>query len=570
MKIILAIILFTLSTISQITGENGLQEMLMEDKLDELKGMEELTKTSVPYSTRVNPDVYRSGPGDVFLFKILPLQPKPEYIVVDPEGQLVLPRSYGIIDVYDKTLTEIKEELREKLAENITNSTMVLSLYKPRTVIVRVEGNVDNEGVFTLPASMTVKDAINYANNLNDRTAMTQDNQIKDFNKYANKELKKDINTVDGFPRNNIFEMRNIILQNNGKARILDLVSGEINNSDENPFLREGDVIKVPKMEENKNFYSVVGEVHSPSNISHRDGDKASLAIKIAGGVTENADLDKSFIFLPDATKVKLKFNENGELIDFDPEVKNGTTILIGSKKDKNKSENGLVSLKGEFFNEGSYVIQNGKTTLKELIEMAGGIKNTACLNLGNIINLKKMKDKNFVLQQEEMKRLMYFDLSVEDTIMINNENRFAEPRVSIDFNEVLNSDDIEIHLQDGDLIEIPKCPTRIMVRGRVTQPGFVEFKPGKHPMWYVNMAGGEVESADIDRLSLIRGGSNMWVDIDDDTVVMPGDVIYVPTYPMVSRITKTQEYAALAGILGAIGALGIFLIQVINLVDNQ
>ncbi|MDC1068764.1 SLBB domain-containing protein [Candidatus Kapabacteria bacterium] len=567
MKYIIAIIILSNISFSQIGGDQQLEKMFMDDKLDQIKNTENFNKSSIPYSRRIDPDLYKCGPGDMFQFKILPYQTKSEYLTVDPEGLLILPRNYGMLDVYNKSISEVRNEIKSIDGLNSPKTKVILSLFKPRTVIIQVRGNVKNPGLFTLSANMTVKDVIMYASEIKDNKLLTESNKINEYNNYANSELKKNISTITGNPSNYVFSERNIILQNQNNTRIIDLAVSEFKDKSQNPFIREGDIITIPKMDEDKNYYSVVGEVNNPSKISHRDGDDINTALTISGGLTENADINNSFLFLDDGTKVKLKFDTKLELQDFNPKINSGSTIVIGSKTKSSNTNFGLITIRGEVFNPGSFVIKEGESTLNKVIELAGGIKSTSCLNLSKIINLNDFEDKDFVFEKDIMDHLKYYDLTVEDTNMINLEYRLREPRVSLNFEEVVNGSANDVLLKDGDYIYISNCPTRTMVMGRVKQPGFIEFKAGKHPNWYINLAGGMVESADDNRIRIIRGGTEIWEEIDRNTIVMPGDIIYVPTHPIISKTTQTQEYAALAGILGAIGALGLFIIQLVNFV---
>jgi protein involved in polysaccharide export with SLBB domain len=569
MKIIIALIILTLPVFSQFSNDQGIEGIMMEDKLDDFKNFDELSKTSVPFSTRIDPDIYYPGPGDIFQFKLLPYQNKAEFIVVDPEGNLILPRNYGIVSTNDKTLTEVREEIKILINESQSSSTVILSLYKPRMVLVKVIGNIPTPGVVTLPAIMTVRDVINYANNFNEQLIMSKSSQLEDFNDYVNEQFQSDLKINTGYPRNNIFEERNIILSNKSKSRVLDVASADFTDKTQNPFIREGDIINIPKMETNKNFYSVVGAVFNPSNIAHRNGDNVSLALNLVGGIRNNADTDNCYLFFNDGSKLKLSFNENRELIGDNPEIKSGATIVINEEKEETSDENGIVTLVGEFQNPGTYIIKNGETTLKQVIEMAGGVKSEACLNLGKILNLKEFGDKDFVTGQNEMQKLKYFNLTLEDTTAINLEYRLQKPYVSVDFEKAINSDNYNIKLKDGDQLELPKCPTRVRVWGRVNHPGYVEFEAGKHPEWFVNMAGGYVESADKKRLQIIRGGSGMWIKVDEETIVLPGDEVYIPAEPLVSKQIETQEYAAIAAIAGAIGAIGGFLVNILWFVNS-
>lgn len=567
MKIILILSLLPYLMFSQLSSGNNIQDLFMEDQLEKLGSMNELSTINIPFSSKLNPDYYLIGPGDSFFMKILPFQAKEEILKIDPEGNLILPRSYGMINLYGNSITEARKIIAEKLDKEQEN--IIFSLYKPRSVIIRIKGDVKNENVYTLPATFKISDAINYANNPSDRQVLTNIAQLQNINDYSNKLLKEELKSDNPVLLQNIFQERNIIITGVDDTRIVDIASARFGFPERNPHIREGMEIIVPKMDEYTNYYSVSGAFLRPANISHRNGDNAELAIKLAGGLSPNADLNKVFLHLPDGTETKLKFDENGNIGEFNPEINSGTKIIAHFKEEHKKGDIGLVTVEGEVAFPGSFAIKPGETTLKQIIDKAGGTKSTACLSLGKILNFKEFKDKDFILQQEVLENLKYFNLSIEDTVFINMEYRLSKPRVSVNFEKALNSNNDDFYLQDGDLISIPECPSRTMVMGRVKNPGYIEFQGGKHPSWYINMAGGLVESADKGRLRVIRGGTSIWEEVDKNTVIMPGDIVYVPSEIIVSKVIQTQEYAALAGILGAIGAIGIFIIQVVNLVGN-
>jgi protein involved in polysaccharide export with SLBB domain len=561
MKIILILIITTLSIFAQFSGSSSMKDLFMEDQLESLKSMDNIVDKSIPYSRRVDPKLYKCGPGDVFLFKVMPYSTKDEQIIVDPEGKLILPRNYGAFDAYNKSIFELRKEIQEKLEKD--ENSIVFSLMKPRSVIIKIEGDIKSPGLKTLPANFTIEDVVNRFQKIEDSRVLSELSTMNMMNDYINDKFKNEINKNNFYPSHNIFATRNIVVRNSGVTKIYDIAGAEFKDASQNPFIREGDNILIPKMEKQKNYYSVVGAVNKPSKIAHINNDDVNLAINLAGGLSYNCDLEKSHIISKDGTKVKLKFDDNNLVTNYTNEIKSGSTVIIAYKNQED-TKNGIISISGEVYKPENLVIIDGETKLSEILKESG-VKESACLNLAKIYNFNDYVNKDLALDLETMEHLQYFDLTVEDTTLINMEYRFRKPRVSVDFEDVINGN-TDVLLRDGDIIELPECPTRIQVLGRVNQPGFVEFVADKHPEWYVNSAGGFSKSADESRLRVIRGNTGVWEEVNRNTIVRPGDLIYSPSEPLVSEINQTQQYAAIGAILGAIGAIALTLVQVYNI----
>jgi polysaccharide biosynthesis/export protein len=93
---------------------------------------------------------------------------------------------------------------------------------------------------------------------------------------------------------------------------------------------------------------------------------------------------------------------------------------------------------------------------------------------------------------------------------------------------------DLDPILDGGDTLHIPKKPTYVLALGDVSNPGAVQFQPGKSVSEYVSEVGGTQSTADDGRVFLVLPNgsaqpvrSSFWRR--SNVVVPPGSTIIVP-----------------------------------------
>ncbi|HEV2674629.1 MAG TPA: SLBB domain-containing protein [Aliidongia sp.] len=93
---------------------------------------------------------------------------------------------------------------------------------------------------------------------------------------------------------------------------------------------------------------------------------------------------------------------------------------------------------------------------------------------------------------------------------------------------------DLDIILEPGDKISMPKRPSSVAVTGDVLNPSSQQFEPGLSPQEYVRRAGGYLQTADEDHVFIVLPNgaaepvsSSMWNF--SKTAVPPGSTIVVP-----------------------------------------
>ncbi|HCN04506.1 MAG TPA: hypothetical protein DIS79_02715, partial [Bacteroidetes bacterium] len=184
-----------------------------------------------------------------------------------------------------------------------------------------------------------------------------------------------------------------------------------------------------------------------------------------------------------------------------------------------------------------------------------------ASLALAYIIRKENLPVNNRDVRDEAMRRFLYSDLTIDDTLRFQLDQQYRIPYVSSDFRKAFANPSSydNVVLQPGDLVIVPRRPDRVMVYGQVEQPGYVAYEPGKTLEWYLERAGGPAKGAKTGRARIIKGKNRVWVD-DDEHIVEAGDEVYIPRSPDVSAGTEIQNYAVIAGIVSSVTALiGLF-----------
>lgn len=242
----------------------------------------------------------------------------------------------------------------------------------------------------------------------------------------------------------------------------------------------------------------------------------------------------------------------------FDYEALNtlSNITMLNLKLDQSSLEGGYVKLVGEFTNPGTYSI-NKNTKLSEIYERAGGLTETA-YPVGGILTRESVQDterKALERSKAELAEILasaaasgYLKQNTTDlvgliSLMTNMDNTQPIGRFVTELNPPLleTNPSLDIILDDGDTIYMPKLQNTITVVGQVLNPVTVPHKVGASFEDYLKLAGGMKKEADKSKVYAIlpsgisirrkRGINlpllpNMPFDRSD---ILPGSTIIVP-----------------------------------------
>jgi protein involved in polysaccharide export with SLBB domain len=328
------------------------------------------------------------------------------------------------------------------------------------------------------------------------------------------------------------------------------------------PFLREGDVIVVPHREVGVSTISILGAVLRPGVFEFIEGDRLSDLVRMGFGLDPQKTILSAELARDGAESMKIDVASLRDASNSMP-LKAGDRVLVYAEAPR--SRGGAAAADGEMQKPGVYPIDPGKTTLSQLVDMAGGFTAGAWPGLGELYrratgvdgfaaDVARDKDRSF-----EKGSLVY-----EDTLYWSINSRLREGRVAVDFHRlfVLGDRSADVTLEDGDILLVPRNTGTVYVYGQVNNSGFIPWSKGKNFDWYIAQAGGFGQSATESRAAVIKANTRAWMD-PDDAVVEPGDMIYVPHEPLVRLASTTDILAVAAAIVGGLAGIAGLVISV-------
>jgi polysaccharide export outer membrane protein len=461
----------------------------------------EIPETEPALEEAVDPEEYIVGPGDVISI-VLGDEFQTNYsLKVTADGMILIPR-INTLFITGKSLEEVKSLVREAVLKKHKNIEVTVSLVNLRRFKVSVTGAVENPGTYS---------------------------------GFANERVSEIIKRAGGGLQNS--SARNIILRRkDGSEKRVDILKFlRAGQNDRNPYLLDGDIIWVPFRENLIHTCGIYGAVKEPGEYEYSEGDSLVDLINLAGGLTTDADLSSAEIvrFGPDNKNTQTINKDLTSLFSAGPRGEDipllpDDRVFIRAIPDFRKKKQ--VTLKGEVLRPGVYVINEGETKITDLIELAGGFTQEASLEEAEMN--RKYSNEEPDLEYERLKKIPVADMKSYEYEYFKSKSREIQGRVSIDFVKLFEGKDqkYDILLTDGDMVYVPKKSLVVKVLGKVVNPGYLAYEPGKDYLYYINKAGGFSWRADKGKIKLIKVVTGEWVKPDKN--LQPGDVIWVPEKP--------------------------------------
>ncbi|WP_458094759.1 SLBB domain-containing protein [Roseomonas sp. WA12] len=221
--------------------------------------------------------------------------------------------------------------------------------------------------------------------------------------------------------------------------------------------------------------------------------------------------------------------------------------------------DTGPVTLVGEFLRPGTYDIRRGER-LSELLARAGGLTAQA-YPYGAVFTRESVRQR----QQEGFQRTAreletsLIQVAAGQAVAGSRQGSLdlggainagqalagtlrearAAGRMVVEANPVVlaSRPELDVLLEPGDLVVIPKRPNEVTVVGAVLNPGSLQFSTGWKASQYVRAAGGEQRFADISRAFVVLpngqsvpAGLGSWQQ--GGPPIPPGSLVVVPQDP--------------------------------------
>lgn len=481
------------------------------DIFNQLSSQNSFTAKSIPIEGAIDPDVYIVGPNDLFTLGLYGYINQQIPLVVSPEGLVIIP-TVGEVKVSGLSLTNAKSNVISAVKKRYYSSDASFTLNTPRTFLIKVSGLT--QGNFEVSPVTRVSEILKILvfDTLNTSRVFYEKTNEREF-------------------FNNQISLRNIeLIRKNGTVKKVDIYKYFLTNKDEfNPFFLEGDLLKIPYLQLDNNFINIGGAVQLGGSYEFSEGDDLETIIGIARGFDVSAEPDSIVLYRADEKSsdfrmIELSYNKDKEF-----EIESFDRIFVKSKI--NYQKNLSVLIMGEVLRPGYYPISFKKTRLRDIIELAGGLKEKAYLPLSilfrNYDAEYMSKDTAEVLLNLRANDLIVTEIDKENYI---TDIKSRRNRVIVDFEKLLKQNDEtqNVLLEGKDIIYINDNKNIVYVFGQVGQEGYVPYKEGANAEYYIEKAGGFTNAAEEGDTRIIKFNSRGWYR-PDDTRIESGDFVYVP-----------------------------------------
>ena len=492
-------------------------------------------QTRIKVEKPIDPKQYLVGPGDQFLVNIISSENLANYVLtVSPTGEILIP-SVGIVQVYGQTLSSSIIKM-ETAIQSLNHSAQVfIILSEIREFKVKVVGHLQNPGFYTVTPVSRVSDLFE------DILTKLQSESFDDQN-APQKNLPENI-----YPE---MSRRNIEILRDGEHIPVDLVKfGSTGIDGYNPFLQQGDVVRVPLKE---HLVGIFGGIKIPGNYEFIPGEYLSQFVDLAGGLRPDADPNKIEI---------TRFISSKEKFSFITTMSHADTILISSEDhimiryDQEYKRQDIVYITGEVKYPGVYAIEPGETTIGEALQKVGGFTSRAdqtklIINNRSIARIPDRENNRILLIPEENR-------SPEEKAYIKA--RMLTKKGTIESSSLEQAESLmDLPLVNKDQIVILENFNYIEILGAVLKPGRYPYTKDITYDEYVDLAGGLTETATRKKF-IIKAGTGQRLPIKKTVQIENGDIIFIP------EKMEYNKWIILKDVLLALGQVAALIVVIQN-----
>ena len=353
---------------SNKSGQITFQQEMADDEQMPSSAVQRMDETRVPDSLKVfghdifnnkllsfepnmniaTPQNYVLGPGDQVIVDVYGASQKSQQLEVSPDGVIVV-EGYGPIQVSGLTVAAAQKKLRTTLGSRYKSSSMNVSVGQTRTIMVNVMGEVKAPGTYTLSAFSTVFHALYMAGGINDLGT------LRSIKVYRQGRL---ISTVDVYQ---------YIL--NGR------LAGNVR-------LQENDMIIVGPYEA---LVNIRGHIKRPMIYEMRPTESVAQVIKYAGGFSSDAFKKSVRLVRKSGERYSVHTIEEFDMSGF--KVADGDSIGVDAMVERFEN---MVEVKGAVFRPGQYELGKQISSVRALVEAAGGLTEEAFTGRAVLYRMKQ------------------------------------------------------------------------------------------------------------------------------------------------------------------------------------
>ena len=470
---------------ADVSGEESFEEVSTSERkergcIDCVYGYDLFRSTPTTFALSSDvpvPPSYTLGPGDKIRIEYYGNENLTKEGFITRTGTLHLPL-LGPITLAGLTFSEAESLVAKKVSTELIGTNTFMTLSELRSINIYVLGAAFEPGTYTISALSTLTNALFASGGVNE-----------------------------------VGSVRNIQVKRNGKViKTFDLydllLKGDTSNDTR---LQQGDTIFIPLI---KQTVSVVGKVLRPGVFEIHKGENLKDVFTFSGEINPRSNIELSRVdYKTMQRKVSIFSLENKEMLNM--EIQGGDSINIVeniSLEAKN------VFLSGEFHFPGYYSINSGDT-LNDLISRAGGYTKEAYSQAAIFtrLSISQVQKKAYLKTAETLEKAVVDAISRGteiDGVAYSGILAFIEKLKEVEpiGRQVIEADPLTLKtdprlnltLQDGDTLFVPKRPSSITVVGEVLNSASHIYKDSLTIEDYLQLSGGLTEGADRERIFVI------------------------------------------------------------------
>jgi polysaccharide biosynthesis/export protein len=461
---------------------------------------------------------YRLGPGDVLTVALFGDLNRHHSVVVAPEGGVLVP-AIGVVNVLGLSLDEAQRRVQREVLRLYRNVDVNVSLAELRSFRVYLLGSVPSPGLRIANPTTRISEIVPAA----------QGDTIR----------------------------RNLSLRRaTGDTLSVDLLPfvayGDLGS---NPTLHAGDVVVAPPIRET---ISVHGRVALPGTYEYRAGESLAGFLEIVNGrsgfpadaadslrVTRSRGRASREVFVFALGDAAGATGRQFQLHPFD-------AVFVPVIGDFGRVPMAVVE--GQVERPGVYPIEPNRTTVRELVQLAGGFLPDASLAGATL------RRSPPGLAADPLRGVPLEALSPEERRIAQVRTQGGESNVVVDFRQLFleGAQGFDQPVLSGDVISVPRRRDEVLILGAVARPGIVAHRPGQSAEHYLRLAGGLSSRADRGNIAVLRSHTGTELALRDVEVIEAGDHIVIPFRPHRTAMERLQMLSYVASTVSGIVVLAL------------
>jgi protein involved in polysaccharide export with SLBB domain len=233
--------------------------------------------------------------------------------------------------------------------------------------------------------------------------------------------------------------------------------------------------------------------------------------------------------------------------------------------------DQGSFYITGEVTYGGVYKISNKNERISDAIKRAGGLIPGAFIAGATLTRTNQISANDLERKKEKKKLILEKDNTNNDTLLLNSlMDESSSYHVGIELDKIMKEpgSSLDLLLQPGDSLYIPRELQTVKVSGNVMNPLALTYKSGLSLKKYINLSGGYSNQAKKSKTYIIYANGNTATTrgfiFKYHPKVTPGSEIIVPGKLNKKESDNTLQWVSIAS---AISTLAVTMITLVNLV---